>query len=283
MKINELEENEHYAPYILTYSYYGKIVINPLSNLGIYFIGICFGIYLYTFQKEITAKKAAIQGKEFLNKISFNLLYILKGKKKTTYYYASYILLLLVIAVCIGQVFLNFDIVHKHNEIDGSDLDRTDEEKDKLFTISEIFNYFFIIENEVIVFLTLKSIFYLEIIMNSEFLSFLKTDFWRIINKIYFSYIIIVIPMILFFVYHTNTKILFNFTNIIFYSLIICFLSFVAGLFYYIIYEMPLKSLIRAFFRKKDKKKISKNLEDINNNDNRNMSIFSNNDSIIKF
>ena len=119
---------------------------------------------------------------------------------------------------------------------------------------------------------------YLEIIMNSEILSFLKNDFWRIINKIYFSYLTIVIPVILFFVYHSNTKILFNFTNIIFYSLIICFLSFVAALFYYIIYEMTLKNLIRAFFRKKDKLNIRKNLEDIKNNDNRNLSFSSNND-----
>ena len=280
IKINRLDENEHYAPYILTYSYYGKIIINPLSNVGTYFIGICFGIYLYTFQKEITAKKAENQGKEFLHKISFNLLYILKGKKKTTYYYVSYILLLLVSMHCIGQFFLNFDIAHKQNNINAADIKRSDEEKEKLFTISKIFNYFFIIENEIIVFLTLKSIFYLEIIMNSEFLSFLKIDFWRIINKIYFSYIIIVIPMILFFVYHSNTKILFNFTNIIFYSFIICFLSFVAALFYYVIYEMPLKNLIRSFFRKRDKNNIRKNLEDIKNNDNRNMSILSNNDSI---
>ena len=86
--------------------------------------------------------------------------------------------------------------------------------------------------------------------------------------------------MILFFVYHSNTKILFNFTNIIFYSFIICFLSFVAALFYYVIYEMPLKNLIRSFFRKRDKNNIRKNLEDIKNNDNRNMSILSNNDSI---
>ena len=280
IKINRLDENEHYAPYILTYSYYGKIIINPLSNVGTYFIGICFGIYLYTFQKEITAKKAENQGKEFLHKISFNLLYILKGKKKTIYYYVSYILLLLVSMHCIGQFFLNFDIAHKQNNINAADIIRSDEEKEKLFTISKIFNYFFIIENEIIVFLTLKSIFYLEIIMNSEFLSFLKIDFWRIINKIYFSYIIIVIPMILFFVYHSNTKILFNFTNIIFYSFIICFLSFVAALFYYVIYEMPLKNLIRSFFRKRDKNNIRKNLEDIKNNDNRNMSILSNNDSI---
>ena len=280
IKINGLDDNEYYAPYILTYSYYGKIVINPLSNLGIYFIGICFGLYLYAFQKEITAKKAEKQGKEFLHKISFNLLYVLQGKNKTTYYYVSYILLLLLFIFCIGQVFLNFDIVHKQNDIDSADINRSDEEKGNLLKITSLFNYFFVVENEIIVFLTLKSIFYLEIIMNSEFLSFLKIDFWRIINKIYFSYIIIVIPMILFFVYHSNTKILFNFTNIIFYSFIICFLSFVAALFYYVIYEMPLKNLIRSFFRKRDKKNIRKNLEDIKNNDNRNMSILSNNDSI---
>ena len=271
IKINRLEDNKYYAPYILTYSYYGKIVINPLSNLGVYFIGICFGIYLFTFQKKINPNMAVNQGKEFLNKISFNLQYVLNAKKKNVYYIISYFLLMLILIFCIGEVFLNFDIVHVRDK-DGTETYRSDEDKNKLYSISEIFNFFFIIENEVIVFLTLKSIFYLEIIMNSEFLSFLKSDFWGILNKIYFSYIIITVPIILFFVYHSNTKILVNFTNIIFYSYIIVFLSFAAGLIYKVLYEMPLKNLIRAFFRKKDKKNIRKKLEDNKNNDNRNLS-----------
>lgn len=275
IKINELESNGHYAPYILTYSYYGKIVINPLSNLGVYFIGICFGIYLYTFQKELTPKKAGEQGKAFLHKINYNLLNVLKSKRKNTYYIISYFLLPLVLIFCITQRFLNFDIVHDQN---GNY--REEKEKKNLYNKLNIFNYFFIIENEIIVFLTFKSIFYLSIIMNSEFLSFLKSDFWRIINKIYFSYIIVVIPLILFFVYHSNTKILFNFTNITFYSLIISFISFLGAFFYLLIYEMPLKNLIRAIYRRKDKKNIRKNLEEIKNDDLENKSIFNKSDSI---
>ena len=251
-KINKFKGNEdNYAPYILTYSYYGRIIINPLSNLGIYLIGVYFGILLYAYQKEISAKKAEIQGKRFMNKISLKLLRILKSTKHNKSFIISIISLFLVFIYSIGQIFLNVELRE----------DNTDTE-----IIIRIFNFFYIFDNEIIVFVTLNSIFYMVIVMNIDFFSFLKGKFWRILYKIYFSHITVCIPIIIFFVYHSNTRVFFNFINIIFYSSIIITITFILSLFYCVVFEMPLKNIIRAIYKRKDKKTIINKIDDIEPN-----------------
>ena len=242
-KINIYEGNNNlYAPYILTYSYFGKIVINPFSNLGIYFIGMYFGILLYIYQKEITAKKADSQGKIFMNRLCLKIILMLKSTKKNSGFIISLLSLFVIFIFLICQQILN---------VSNND------------TILVIFNFIFLFDNEIVIFFTFRSIFYIIVPMNSEFLSFLKSKFWRFLHKIYFSFIITNIPMILFFVYHSNTKILFNFINIIFYSTIINVFTFVIGLFYYLIFEMPLKNIIRTIYIKKDKKNMMKRINEI--------------------
>ena len=249
---NNIDENNNkIAPYILTYSYYGKIIINPLSNIGIYLKGVYFGIELYVYQNEITPRKAESQGKRFINKISLKLVRTLKKTKKNKYLIFPIISLFIIFAYSIGQLFMNFDLSIKED----------------VETILMIFNFLFIFDNEIIVSLTFNSIFYLMVAMNIELFSFLKNKFWRILNKIYFSYIIFAIPIILFFVYHSNSIILFNITNIIFYSSIIIAFTFIIGLFFFIVGEMPLKNLIRAIYKKKDKGHIINKIEDIDSHD----------------
>ena len=242
-KINKLKVNED-APYILTYSYYGKIIINPLSNLGIYIIGVYFGIFLYVYQKEITTKKAEMQGKRFIIKISFKLIRILKSTKNNKYFIISIFSFFFIFIYTIGQLFLNYNI-------------------NKIVII--IFNFFYTFDNEIIIYFTFDAIFYMVIVMNIELFSFLKSKFWRMLHKIYFSYIIICIPVILFFVYHSNTKILFNFTNVLFYSTIIIVFCFIMGLFFYLVFEMPLKNIIRVIYKKRDMKNYINNIDDIGN------------------
>ena len=264
-KINKYKENDdNYAPYILTYSYYGKIIINPLSNLGIYLIGVYYGILLYAYHKEISAKKAEIQGKRFMNKISLKLLRILKSTKHNKYFIISIFSLFLVFIYSIGQIFLNIELTedNKNSEI-----------------IIRIFNFLYIFDNEIIIFVTLSSIFYLVIVMNIEFFAFLKNKIWRIINKIYFSLITVCIPIILYFVYHSNTRVFFNFINIIFFSSIIITITFVLSLFYCVIFEMPLKNIIRAIYKRKDMKNVINKIEDIEPNI-RSPSAFTINESI---
>ena len=241
IQINKLEGN-NYAPYILTYSYYGKIIINPLSHLGIYLIGEYFGILLYIYQKEITIKKAELQGKKFLTRISLKLIRILKSTKNNKRFILSIFSLFFIIIFSIGQFFLNSDDI-----------------------ITKIFNFLYIFDNEIIIFFTFDSIFYMVTIMNIQFFSFLKSNFWRMLNKIYFSYIIICIPVILYFVYHSNSKILFNFTNIIFYSSIIIVFTFIIGLSFYMVFEIPLKNIIRTLLKKKEKSNLINKIEDIAN------------------
>jgi hypothetical protein len=107
-EINKYTPNENYAPYILTYSYFGKISINPFANIGIYLIGIYYGILLYAHQKEITGKKAHVQGKIFMSGICLNLIRTLKSTKKNSSFIISILLLFAVFIFTIGQLLLRF-------------------------------------------------------------------------------------------------------------------------------------------------------------------------------
>ena len=253
IKINEYKDNQSYAPYILTYSYFGKIIINPFSNLGIYLIGTYYGILLYTYQKEITVKKANSQGKLFINRICFKLIRMIKSTKKNGPFIISILSLFIVLIFCIGQLFLNIG------------------NNDSFKIFLKIIHFLFLFDNEIIIFFTFRSIFYLIIVMNFELLSFLRSKIWRIFNKIYFSYITISIPVILFFVYHSNTKILFNYTNIIYYSTVIIVFTFILGLLNYLVYEMPLKNIIRSIYIKRDKKNIVNRINDIDDNNSKSL------------
>ena len=247
-EINKYVLNKNYAPYILTYSYFGKIAINPIANIGIYLTGIYYGILLYAYQKEITGKKAHSQGKIFMNGICLNLIRTLKSTKKNSSFIISILLLFVVFIFSVGQLFLRF-------------LDEKDDETKTNFL--KFIHYLFLFDNEIIVFCTFKSIFYLTMAMNIELFSFLRSSIWRFLNKIYFSYITVSIPLIIFFVYHSNSKILFNFTNIIYYSIVIIVFTFIIGLLNYLIFERPLRNIIRAKYIRKDKKNLMNRINDI--------------------
>ena len=200
-----------------------------------------------------------------MNKISLKLLRILKSTKRNKSFIISIFSLFLVFIYSFGQIFLNIELSeeNKNSEI-----------------IIRIFNFLYIFDNEIIIFFTLNSIFYMVIVMNLEFFSFLKSKIWRILFKIYFSHITVCIPIILFFVYHSNTRVFFNFININFFSSIIITITFILSLFYCLVFEMPLKNIIRAIYKRKDLKNVINKIDDIEPNTIRSPSAFTINESI---
>lgn len=68
--------------------------------------------------------------------------------------------------------------------------------------------------------------------------------FWAMLNKSYFSYILMANPIILFIFYQSETKILLNLFNLLLYSLISGSLIFLTATFAYLFFELPYKRLI---------------------------------------
>ena len=120
---------------------------------------------------------------------------------------------------------------------------------DELLTLSKylsnnFINFILRIDIEIVVFLsqTLLFIFYFK---GQNFINdFYCHVFWAMLNKAYFSYILIANIMILFIFYQSETKILLNLYNILLYSLISGSLIFLNGTFAYLFFELPYKRLI---------------------------------------
>ena len=107
-------------------------------------------------------------------------------------------------------------------------------------------NFIYRIDIEIIVFLyqCLLFIFYFK---GKNFINdFFCHVFWAMLNKSYFSYILVANPIILFIFYQSETKILLNLYNLFLYSLISGSLIFLCASVSYIFFELPYKKLIRC-------------------------------------
>jgi hypothetical protein len=82
-------------------------------------------------------------------------------------------------------------------------------------------------------------------------INFLSRPFWTVINKLYFSFILILSAMILYAFYISDSRITFNFWNCCLYSLICGFWSLILSVFVYLLYELPSKRIIKLLLNRK--------------------------------
>ena len=114
----------------------------------------------------------------------------------------------------------------------------------KYFTNGFI-NAIFRIDIELVV-LAAQSLLFILYFKGQNFVNdFFCHIFWAMLNKSYFSYILVANPMILFIFYQSETKILLNLYNLLLYSLISGSLIFLTASFAYLFFELPYKRLIR--------------------------------------
>ena len=84
---------------------------------------------------------------------------------------------------------------------------------------------------------------------NSIINNFINHNFWSILNKFYFSYILLINPIILYVVYMTESKIKFDINNCFLYAFICGILVFAITCFIFIAFELPYKKPIRYLFK----------------------------------
>ena len=105
-------------------------------------------------------------------------------------------------------------------------------------------NLIFRIDIEIMTFI-LQSFLFISYFKGQNFINdFYCHAFWAMLNKSYFSYILVANPIILFIFYQSETKIILNSFNLILYSLISGCLIFIVATCVYIFFELPYKRLI---------------------------------------
>ena len=116
--------------------------------------------------------------------------------------------------------------------------------------------------------LIIQSILFILYFKGQNFINdFFCHIFWGVLNKPYFSLILLANPLILYIFYQSETRIILNFFNVLLYSIISGCITFLFGTFCYLFFELPFKRLIRYFFNW-DEQEINKDddEDDIYNN-----------------
>ena len=247
------------------FSFFGYALFynSMIYNYIYYALGIYFGCLNYVIQKRYSYYECDRQQKTYL--LGFTrLLKIIKKKSKLLFYALGIVFLILIIIFTFDQYLL-----FKYNVL------FTDYEEIRRplypILINNFYNDVFIsivmmIDTDIVVLLVnlMALFFYLK--GNNYIYDFLNLDFWSIFNKIYFSFILLINPVILYTFYITETRINFNMGNVYLYSFAIGILLFSLVILVYAILELPYKKVIRLYLKRNEIKVGEKALDIMENN-----------------
>jgi hypothetical protein len=224
-----------FYPTIFYYFFdYGKLMTNPIFNLSYFLIGMFFGSINFTIQKGIVVSNIN-ESNEIKNKPYLIIpCKIVNYYKSCSYFLISfYVFFQIIIAIFISCSIYIF----------------IDEEPDKMINNSFL-NKFLIFDNEIYVIIihSIALIFYIKgLNLINDFLS---NNFWLMLNKFYFTYILIINVIILYVIYMSDARILFSDINIILYSLVCGTFLFIFSIYIYAFIELPFKKMLKILIQR---------------------------------
>jgi hypothetical protein len=205
-------------------------------------MGIYFGMLNYVIQKRYSVLDCKKNKKIYLIR-STQIVDMIKKRKKFPIY----------LTVILNIFFLVFLFLQPILIIIFELVNNTIKDTMKNYDKNIFVGIIFLIDTDIIILAinVMTIFFYLK--GNNIIIDILNNNIWSIFNKLYFSFIILINPIILYVIYISETKIKF--------SLKICFLySFISGLiiysassFIYIFFELPYKKAVRYWFKLAEK------------------------------
>ena len=115
-------------------------------------------------------------------------------------------------------------------------------------------NFIYVIDTDIVVFMV-NWVFYIIYSKGSktgDIYNFFDNNFWSFFLKCYYSFIIISTPIILIIMYQSETVIKFNILNLILFSFISPFITFLAVILFYSMFEIPFKKIFKSFLVKEE-------------------------------
>jgi hypothetical protein len=225
---------------------YGYFYNSPIYNYLYYSLGIYFGSLNYVIQKGYTYYECERQKKMYL--LGFTrLLKILTKRSKLLFHFLGILFLILIILFSFSQFFL-FEYVKLINDLSDKDIQQYPNILNA-FNDDILTSIIMMFDTDIVVLLVnlMALFFYLkgENLVND----FLNLDFFAIFNKIYFTFIILINPVIFYVFYMTESRINFNMQNCFLYSFACGILVFIISTFTYGIFELPYKKLFRLILK----------------------------------
>ena len=260
-----------YSAFIFTYYNYGKFAVTSLINYPYFLIGIYFSMFNFTMQKRLNYGDCERQEKNYLKPILKAFKKLGKCEKNNIYKWGILFILLFIIFCISSFIMLNIIDIYFTTE------------KLSIYFRNYVIRFILMYDSEFVVILFHLFLFFFNISEENIIKYFFSHSNWNLLDRIYFSYILLINPIILYILYTGETKIHFTFSNCFLYSLISLFFLFISSTLFYLIFELPFKRIIKYIFKiKKNKKKeqIFGNIEDkfnlINNTNSSNIFDISN-------
>ena len=254
---------------------YAYFYNSPVYNYLYYVLGIYFGSLNYVIQKGYTYYDCEKQKKMYLLGIT-RLLKMLRKRSKLLFYFLGRGFLLLIIFFSFWQCLLfeytksmyNLDSDNRYNY--SNILYRYN--KDILPTI------ILLIDTDIVIVLMNFASLFFYLTGDSLINNFLNLHFFNIFNKIHFSFLVIINPIIFYVFYMTESRINFSMQNLYLYTFACGFLSFIFAILLYGLFELPYKKFVKLVLSKFQIKVGEKRLDILENK----ISFFKKNDSSIQ-
>ena len=238
---------EHFRNQTMYYYYFdfGNVIINPFYNYMYYLLGVFFGSMNYTLQKEMDYQDAENQEKPFLYSSIKNVKWFQKLSNSFVYTMSFVFICLIVLFSLLNWIVLRFfdeqTLLNNH---------LTD-------YLQNVFNNFFLMYDIDFVVIMIHFLAFALYLKGSSFIpNILTHPFWSIFDKFYVSFILVINPVFLYLLYQSETRINMNLYNCYLYSIIGGFLVFIVAGVFYILFELPLKKLIRLVIKSFKKGKL---------------------------
>ena len=221
---------------------------NPIFRCGPFIIGIFFGLINYTIQKAITEYYPNTSRKYLFFPIKFmNFLSKYQAVKLI-------IFTLLFITVFIWNGFA-YKVLFKKATMNTLEPDNPPLPED--FYTNYYINIYYLYDMEIMVFITFLALMPYAIIGENPIVHFLRSNYWNILSRPYYSFLLLIWGIINNVIYQTDTRINISFNNIIHYSVVNLMFGIIICDIFYALYEIPLKKLTKLIFKPKQYRKKS--------------------------
>ena len=215
------------------------IINNPLYNISCIFIGLFFGLINYVIQKG--AKKI----EKFKDKIYLNIpiKYVNSLRKKTKFWTFIISLIFIIIFFWCGFSYYFLFELKEESEDDAYAIK---------FYQNVFINIYYSIDVDIFTLCVFLFIMPYILIGDNSFISFLQHDYWNMLSKPYYSFMLLMPNSINELLYRANTTVELENYNIIFFAIINFLFGIFTGTILYTIFEIPLKKLNKFIFEKKE-------------------------------
>jgi len=215
------------------------ILNNPFYYIPSLSIGLFFGLLNYAIQKS------ADKIENFKNKIylTIPIKFINQIKKRAYLFCFLFSIIFIVLFIWCGMSF---------NSMFLSEENLNEDSLAKTFFENTFINIYYSVDLDILIFILFLALIPFNLIGENVFISFLKHEYWNILSRPYYSFMLIVQVTGTNIIYSMNTNVELNIYCVLFFGIINFIFAIVLGSFLYTFFEVPLKKLNKFILSRKD-------------------------------